>query len=84
MFCAINHGQCLERPICDRDENAIIKKSIVKVKRCKRPSELDDQGIQCTKAPLRTYSSKDINLSAIMRAGGGWSIAETVLRYLQF
>ena len=44
VFCAINHGQCLDRPICDRNVNEIIKKSVVKVKRCERPSDLDVSG----------------------------------------
>jgi integrase/recombinase XerD len=26
VFCAINHGQCLDRLICDRNLNEIIKK----------------------------------------------------------
>ena len=33
VFCAIAHGVCMDRPICDRNVNEIIKKSVVKVKR---------------------------------------------------
>lgn len=44
VFCAINHGVCMDRPICDRNVNEIIKKSVVKVKRCERPSDLEVSG----------------------------------------
>ena len=44
VFCAINHGKCLDRSICDRNVNEIIKKSVVKVKRFERPSDLEVSG----------------------------------------
>lgn len=83
VFCAINHGQCVERPICDRNVNEIIKKSVVKVNRCERPSDLDISGYS-----LRVGAAQDLlimgyDLAGIMRAGG-WSNAETVSRYLRF
>ena len=83
VFCAINHGQCVDRPICDRNVNEIIKKSVVKVKRCERPSDLEVSGHS-----LRVGAAQDLlitgyDLAAIMRAGG-WSNAETVSRYLRF
>lgn len=31
LFCAINQNQCLDRAICERSVNEIIKRSIVKV-----------------------------------------------------
>ena len=44
VFCGINHGQCEDLPICDRNVNNIIKRSVVKVKRCERPSDLEVSG----------------------------------------
>mgnify|MGYP006074975739 CR=1 FL=1 len=32
VFCAISHGKCLDRPICNRNVNEIIKKSVGKIK----------------------------------------------------
>ena len=40
VFCAINHGKCEDRAICDRNVNDIIKRGAVTVKRCERPSDL--------------------------------------------
>ena len=83
VFCAINHGQCLDRPICDRNVNEIIKKSVVKVKRCDRPSDLDVSGHSLRVGAAQDLLIKGYDLAAIMRAGG-WSNAATVLRYLRF
>ena len=44
VFCAINHGQCVDRPICDRNVNDIIKRGVIKVKRCERPSDTKVSG----------------------------------------
>ena len=44
VFCAINHWRCLDRAICDRQVNEIIKRGIVKVKRHPRPSDLEVSG----------------------------------------
>lgn len=44
IFCAINHGKCEDHAICDRNVNDIIKRSIVKVKRCERPNDLEVSG----------------------------------------
>lgn len=55
VFCAINHGQCLDRPICDRNVNKIIKKSVVKVKRCERRAIWRFQGTHYALVLLGTY-----------------------------
>ena len=83
VFCAINHGRCLDRPICDRNVNEIIKKSVVKVKRCERPSDLEVSGHSLRVGAAQDLLIKGYDLAAIMRAGG-WSNAETVSRYLRF
>ena len=83
VFCAINHGQCIDRPICDRNVNEIIKKSVVKVKRCERPSDLEVSGHSLRVGAAQDLLIKGYDLAAIMRAGG-WSNAETVSRYLRF
>ena len=83
VFCAINHGQCLDRPICDRNVNEIIKKSVVKVKRCERPSDLEVSGHSLRVGAAQDLLIRGYDLAAIMRAGG-WSNAETVSRYLRF
>ena len=83
VFCAINHGQCIDRPICDRNVNDIIKKSVVKVKRCERPSDLEVSGHSLRVGAAQDLLIKGYDLAAIMRAGG-WSNAETVSRYLRF
>ena len=83
VFCAINHGRCLDRPICDRNVNEIIKKSVVKIKRCERPSDLDVSGHALRVGAAQDLLTKGYDLAAIMRAGG-WSNAQTVSRYLRF
>ena len=83
VFCAINHGQCLDRPICDRNVNEIIKKSVVKVKRFERPSDLEVSGHSLRVGAAQDLLIKGYDLAVIMRAGG-WSNAETVSRYLRF
>ena len=83
VFCAINHGQCLDRAICDRNVNEIIKKSVVKVKRYEQPSDLEVSGHSLRVGAAQDLLIKGYDLAAIMRAGG-WSNAETVSRYLRF
>ena len=83
VFCAINHSQCMDRPICDRNVNEIIKKSVVKVKRFERPSDLEVSGHSLRVGAAQDLLIKGYDLAAIMRAGG-WSNAETVSRYLRF
>jgi len=83
VICAISYGKCLDRPICDRNISEIIKKSVVKVKHCERPSNLEVSGHS-----LRVDATKDLlirgdDMAAIMRAGG-WSNVAIVSRYLRF
>ena len=69
VFCAINHGKCQEHAICDRNVNDIIKRSVVKINRCERPSDLEVLGHL-----LRVHAAQDLlikgyDLAAIMRTG---------------
>jgi len=83
LFCAINHNQCIDRAICDRSVNEIIKRSIVRVKRCERPSEVDVSGHSMRVGAAQDLLTKGFDLAAIMRAGE-WSDPNTVSRYLKF
>ena len=83
VFCAINHGRCVDRPICDRNVNDIIKRGIIKVKRCERPSDREVSGHSLRVGAAQDLLIKGYNLAAIMRAGG-WSSSNTVSRYLRF
>ena len=83
IFCAINHGRCLDRPICDRNVNDIIKRGVIKVKRCERPIDLDVSGHSLRVGAAQDLLIRGYDLAAIMRAGG-WSNPSTVSRYLRF
>ena len=83
IFCAINHGRCVDRPICDRNVNDIIKRGVISVKRCDRPSDLEVSGHSLRVGAAQDLLIRGYDLAAIMRAGG-WSNPSTVSRYLRF
>ena len=63
--------------------NEIIKRSIMKVKRCERPSDVDVSGHSLRAGAAQDLLIKGYDLTAIMRADG-WTDPNTVSRYLQF
>jgi site-specific recombinase XerD len=83
VFCAVNHGCCLDRAICDRQVNEIIKQALVRVKRYPRPSDLEVLGHSLRVGAAQDLLTKGHDIAAIMRAGG-WSEPSTVARYLRF
>ena len=83
VFCAVNHGRCLDRAICDRQVNEIIKQGLVSVKRYPRPSDLEVSGHSLRVGAAQDLLIKGHDMAAIMRAGG-WSEQTTVARYLRF
>ena len=82
VVCAINHGQCEDRAICDRNVNDIIKRGVVKVKRCERPSDLEVSGHSLRVGAAQDLLVRGHDISAIMRAGG-WDSVRVVSNYLR-
>lgn len=68
VFCAINHGKCVVQPIYDRHVSDIIKRRVIKVKRCKRPSNSDVSGHSLRVGAAQDLLMKGFDLAAIMRA----------------
>ena len=83
MFCAINHGRCVDRAICDRQVNEIIKQGLVGVKRHPRPSDLEVSGHSLRVGAAQDLLIKGHDMAAIMRAGG-WRSLDSVNGYLKF
>ena len=83
VFCAVKHGRCLDRAICDRQVNEIIKRGLVRVKRHPRPRALEVSGHSLRVGAAQDLLIKGNDMAAIMRAGG-WSEPSTVSRYLRF
>ena len=83
VFCAVNHGRCVDRAICDRQVNEIIKQALVRVKRYPRPINLEVSGHSLRVGAAQDLLIKGNDMAAIMRAGG-WSEPSTVSRYLRF
>ena len=63
--------------------NDIIKRSIVRVNRFERPSDLEVSEHSLRVGAAQDLLIKGYDLAAIMRAGG-WSDPGTVSRYLRF
>ena len=83
VFCAVNHGRCLDRAISDRQVNEVIKQALVRVKRYQRPSDLEVSGHSLRVGAAQDLLIKGNDMAAIMRAGG-WSDPSTVSMYLRF
>ena len=83
VFCAISHGRCLDRAICDRQVNEIIKQGLVRVKRYPRPSDLEVSGHSLRVGAAQDLLIKGHDMAAIMR-DWVWSEPTTVARYLRF
>lgn len=80
VFCAISHENCLERPICGRSVNKIIKKSVVRVKG-HRPRDADISGHSLHVGGATGLLIKGHDTAAIMRAGG-WRSLNVLSGYL--
>ena len=83
LFCAVNSGTCLDRALCDRSVNEIIKRSLLKVKGVARPNYNDISGHSLRVGAAQDLLIKGYDIGAIMRAGG-WSDVTTVSRYLKY
>ena len=83
LFCAINHEQCLNRAICGRSVNEIIKKGLIRVKKTTKPSDVYVSGHSLRVGAAQDLLIKGFDMAAIMRAGG-WSSTQTVSKYLRF
>ena len=82
IFCAVMHGTCIDRALCDRSVSEIIKRSTLKVRDCKTPNVRDVSGHSLRVGAAQDLLSSGRDIAAIMRAGG-WSNTAIVSRYLR-
>ena len=80
VFCAISHDTCIDRPICGRSVNNIIKKSVVRVKG-HRPRDAEISGHSLRVGAAQDLLIKGHDTAAIMRAGG-WRSLNVLSGYL--
>ena len=80
VFCAISHDNCLDRPICGRSVNNIIKKSVARVKG-HRPRDAEVSGHSLRVGAAQDLLIKGHDTAAIMRAGG-WRSLNVLSGYL--
>ncbi len=83
VFCAISRGACLDRAICDRSVNEIIKKAVARVKIPGRPDDRSVSGHSMRVGAAQDLLTRDFDTAAIMRAGG-WRNSQTLSRYLKY
>ena len=69
LFCALNHGNCLDRALCGRSVNNIVKSAVIKT-RGVRPREYEVSGHSLRVGAAQDLLIKGYDAIAIMRAGG--------------
>ena len=80
IFCAVNHGQCLDRGVCGRTVSEIVKRAVVRT-RGPRPREAEVSGHSLRVGAAQDLLTDGHDIAAIMRAGG-WSNMSIAMRYL--
>ena len=83
LFCPTVHNKFVDRHLCDKSVNDIIKRSVIRVKGCNRPSDRDISGHSLRVGAAQDLLRQGHDLTTIMRAGG-WSNASIVLRYVRY
>ena len=80
LFCAVNHGTCLDRSVCGRTVGEIVKRAVVRT-RGARPREAEISGHSLRVGAAQDLLADGHDIGAIMRAGG-WSNMSIAMRYL--
>lgn len=83
LFCPTVHNKFVDRHLCDKSVNEIIKRSVIRVKGCNRPSDRDVSGHSLRVGAAQDLLRQGHDLTTIMRAGG-WSNASIVMRYVWY